>query len=145
MKNNKPRVREGMVVGNRKSYARNMRAGITPIDNNGDNSTHVMSWGGGGPGSKKYKYSVNPTIFTDDKGKTWNNLSEKPKEAYDEAKKRGEVIGFRSAKRAEKFAAGSWKKGADRKEAMKSYRGAKKKKELYTQSEEFKKEKKNRR
>jgi hypothetical protein len=143
MRKNSPRTREGMVVGNRKSYARNMRAGVTPMDNEGSHSTHVMSWGGSG--SKKHRYEVNPTVFTDDKGKTWNNLSEKPKEAYEEAKKRGEVIGFKSAKRAEKFAAGSWKKGVDRREAMKSYRGAKKKKELYTQSEEFKKEKKTRR
>jgi hypothetical protein len=39
------------------------------------------------------------------------------------------VFGFGSAKRAEKFAAGSWKKGEDRKESMKEYRTAKKKKE----------------
>jgi hypothetical protein len=46
--------------------------------------------------------------------------------AYNEAKKRGEVIGFKNKRRAERFAAGSWKKGPARKEAMRNYRQMKK-------------------
>jgi hypothetical protein len=48
--------------------------------------------------------------------------------AYNEAKKRGEVFGFKSKKRAEKFAYGSWKQGQDRREAMKAYRNRDKEK-----------------
>jgi hypothetical protein len=62
--------------------------------------------------------------------------------SYKEAKKRGEVFGFRSAKIAEKFAAGSWKKGQDKKDAMKNYRIDKKQGLLYTQSKDFKQSKK---
>jgi hypothetical protein len=40
----------------------------------------------------------------------------------DEAEKRGEVFEFKNRKRAEKFAYGSWKKGRDKKEAMKAFR-----------------------
>jgi len=98
-----------------------------------------MEWGT--TNNKKYKYSVNPTIFPEENG-SWTDLEGKGASALNEAKKRGEEFGFKSAKRAEKFAAGSWKKGKDRKDAMKSYRDSKKNKELYSQSEEFKSQKK---
>ena len=41
-----------------------------------------------------------------------------PKEAYEA----GEMYEFKSKRRAERFAAGSWKKGKARREAMKAYR-----------------------
>ena len=85
-------------------------------------STHVMEWG---EGEGKYKYQVNPTIFPEKDG-TWKDLGGQGNAAYAEAKKRGEVIGFKRKKRAEKFAAGSWKKGAARREAMRNYRQSKK-------------------
>lgn len=142
MRKNKPKVREGMVVGNRKMYAREIRKGVIPLQNpDGTYSTHVMS--SGETGSKKYKYEVNPTVFPNDKGKTWTDLRDKPNEAYDEAKKRGEVIGFKSAKKAEKFGYGlPWKEGEAKKQARKDYRSDKKAGKLYTQSEEFKASKK---
>jgi len=43
-------------------------------------------------------------------------------QSFDEALDKGEVYEFKSKRRAEKFAAGSWKKGKDRKEAMRDYR-----------------------
>ena len=67
----------------------------------------------------------------------------KGNETYKEAKKRGEVVGFKSAKRAEKFAYGKkWKEGEDKKAANKAYREDKKAGKLYTQSEQFKADKK---
>jgi hypothetical protein len=133
---------DNFITRRRKSIARAIREGVTPMENNGDYSTHIMS--SGETGNKKYPYEVNPTIFPNEGGKSWTNLSEKQEEAYEEAKKRGEVFGFKSAKRAEKFGYGSWKEGEARKEAMKNYRSDKREGKLYTQSEEFKSRKKNR-
>ena len=132
------RTSDGLIVGNRKKAARSIRS---TYRSNTDKtvSTHKMEWGESGSG--KRKYSANPTIFPNSNG-TWTDLEGKGRAAVDEAKKRGEEFGFRSAKRAEKFAAGSWKKGKDRKDAMKNYRSAKKSGELYTQSKEFKASKK---
>jgi len=133
-----PRVKDGMIVSNRKATAYSIRSSARQnVDKTV--STHKMEWGE--TGNKKYKYSVNPTIFPEKNG-TWKDLEGQGPSALKEATKRGEVFGFKSAKRAEKFSAGSWKKGQDRKEAMKNYRSAKKAGELYTQSKEFKDRKK---
>jgi hypothetical protein len=137
MSNTPPKNTDGVITKNRIKTARNIR-NTSRQNQDGSKSTHIMEWGEG-TGSGKRKYTVNPTIFPNKDG-SWTDLggSEDRMAAYKEAKKRGEVFGFGSAKRAEKFAAGSWKKGEDRKESMKEYRTAKKKKELYTQSKEFK-------
>jgi hypothetical protein len=122
-----------LITKNRASAARDMRKNVTPLKNeDGSVSTHVMSSGEGGTG--KYKYTVNPTVFPNEGGKTWTDLRNDPKGAYDEASKRGEVIGFKSEKKAEKFGMGSWKKGQSGREAKQMYRDAKKNNELYTQS-----------
>lgn len=131
----------GIITTGRKKAAQAIRP--TSRQNEGGTvSTHVMEWGSTG-GKGKSKYTANPTIFPEKDG-TWKDLgqSEDRAAASKEAQKRGEVFGFRSAKKAEKFAAGSWKKGEARKDAMKNYRSAKKAGELYTQSKEFKAEKK---
>jgi hypothetical protein len=137
-KNNPKRSSEGFIIGNRKKAARQIRT-TSRKNTGGSVSTHKMEWGESG--SKKYKYSANPTIFPEKDG-SWTDLEGKGSSAMKEANKRGEEFGFKSAKRAEKFAAGSWKKGEDRKDSMKKYREAKRKKELYTQSKEFKSSKK---
>jgi hypothetical protein len=111
---NKPKP---MVTSNRKKTAQSIRDPKKPMP--GSNSTHLMQHGESG--NKKYKYDVNPTIFPNKDG-SWTDYSNDPKAAYSEAKKRGETFGFKREKKAEKFAAGSWKKGQDRKEAMKNYR-----------------------
>ena len=113
------RTSSGVIVSKRKQAARNMRT-TSRKNPDGSRSTHVMEWG---TGSGKYKYQVNPTIFPEEKG-TWKDLG--GGNAYGEAMKRGEVIGFKRKRRAEKFAAGSWKTGAAKKEAMKSFRASKK-------------------
>ena len=140
-KRNTKKSNNGVITSNRKITAQSIRP--TSIQNqNGTQSTHVMEWGGG-EGKGRSKYAVNPTIFPNKDG-SWTDLgqSEDRMASYKEAKKRDEVFGFRSAKKAEKFAAGSWKKGEDRKEAMKNYRSDKKQGLLYTQSKDFKQVKK---
>ena len=88
-------------------------------------ASHKMS-DGYHPERKKKKYSVYPTIApkkgkekSTDK-KDWEKQSERT------ASKKGEVVYVKRKKRAEKLAAGAWKKGKDRKEAMKTYRNKRK-------------------
>ena len=121
------------ITKNRANTARNIRKDVTPLKNeDGSTSTHVMASGEGGPG--KYKYTVNPTVFPNEGGKTWTDLRSDQQGAYNEASKRGEVFAFKSEKRAEKFSMGSWKQGQAGREANQMYRDAKKNNELYTQS-----------
>lgn len=132
---------DGIITTGRKKAVRSIRTSMRQNED-GSKSSHVMEWGANG-GKGRKKYTANPTIFPEKDG-TWKDLgqSEDRYAASKEAQKRGEVFGFRSAKRAEKFAAGSWKKGEDRKQAMKEYRNDKRSGKLYTQSKEFKAERK---
>lgn len=130
----------GLITHGRIKAAREIRKGVTPLQNaDGSQSTHVMS--SGESGNKKYPYEVNPTVFPNDGGKSWVDLRDQPNEAYSEARKRNEVFGFKSAKKAEKFGYGSWKGGSARKESMSNYRADKRDGNLYTQSDQFKADK----
>jgi len=135
------KVKDGLIVRGRKKSARTIRKGVNPLQNeDGTHSTHVMA--SGESGRSKYPYEVNPTVFPNNGGKTWTDLRDNPREAYNEASKRGEMYGFKSAKKAEKFAYGlPWKQGEDKKDARRAYKEEKKSNNLYTQSEEFKKDK----
>jgi hypothetical protein len=115
-------IEDNLITRKRKALARAIR----PTERNNEDgtvSTHKME---SGEGEGKYKYQVNPTIFPEKDG-SWKDLGgDKDRNAaYKEAQKRGEVFGFKSERKAEKFAAGSWKKGKDRREAMKNYRSEK--------------------
>lgn len=112
-----------LITRNRKKTAREIRS-TSRENSDGSHSTHKMEWG---EGEGKYKYQVNPTIFPNKDG-SWTDLgnNEDKFAALKEAQKRGEVFGFKSRKRAEKFAAGSWKKGKDKKEALRNLRNDKK-------------------
>ena len=77
-----------------------------------------MEWGQSENKKGKEVYHVNPSITFDEKGKV------KP-QTYIQAVEAGEVYEFKKKKKAEKFAAGSWKKGKDKREAMKAYRKTK--------------------
>ena len=71
----------------------------------------------------------NPTgIYKVWPSKTFDKDGEKINQTREEAEKKGEVFEFKSKRRAERFAHGSWKKGKDKKEAMKKYRAYKKNK-----------------
>lgn len=47
-------------------------------------------------------------------------------QSFQEALEAGELYEFKSRRKAERFAAGSWKKGKAKREAMKAYRAKKK-------------------
>ena len=118
------KVKEQKVI-RKKRAIRRMRTSAR-INADGTISSHKMAWVGD-PNKKRGEYGVFPTI-TPKKGK---ESSTDPKDwktqTYQEALKKGEVIKLKSKRRAERLAAGSWKKGIDRREAMKSYRSSKKK------------------
>ncbi len=94
----------------RKKHARSIRKGVGNKLPSGNVETHRMGWWTAGD-----KYHAAPTITFDKKGK-------KKSQSYKQALEAGEVYEFKKQKRAEKFAAGSWKKGKDKKDAMKAYR-----------------------
>lgn len=78
------------------------------------------------PNKKGKKYAVYPSVAP----KPGQELSRNPKDwttqSGPEAKKKGEVVFVRSEKKAQKLSAGSWKKGQDKRDAMKAYREDKK-------------------
>ena len=92
----------------------------------GSTASHKMGWVGDQT-KKRGDFGVFPTI-TPKKGKENSSdpkdwTTQTPKEAA----AKGELIKVDSRRKAEKLAAGSWKKGQDKKDAMKGYRANKKK------------------
>lgn len=67
------------------------------------------------------KHYAAPTI-------TFKGKEKAKKQSFKEALAAGEVYEFTSKRRAERFAAGSWKKGKAKREAMKAYRQSKRNK-----------------
>jgi len=88
----------------RKKTARKIRAGHG-VQNNPDGtvSTHKMASYEGETKKGKPIHYVAPTIAPDGKGGYRD-------QSIDEAFEKGEVFQFRSKKKADKFAKGSWKK-----------------------------------
>jgi hypothetical protein len=97
----------------RKRHARNLDR-----NKSGRKRTVLMSDYTGGINNEK-NYAA-PTITF--KG----NEKERP-QTFNEALAAGEVYEFRRKKQAERFAAGAWKKGKAKRDAMKAYRQRKKK------------------
>lgn len=108
----------------KKKAIRKMRTFSRKNDDGGE-STHLMAWYGD-PDKKRGDFSVAPTIAP----KEGNTGSSDPKDweeiDYKQAKERGEVIDVKSRRKAEKLSFGSWKKGKDKRDAMREYRGWKK-------------------
>ena len=119
-KNNPFKKIKPPVTRGRKKHARSIRKYGHEVSEEhggepGKKSTHLMAtYEAGG------KHYVAPSISTDKKGY-------KP-QSFEQAKKAGEVYEFKNKKRAEKFAAGSWKQGKAKREAMKEYRKSKRNK-----------------
>jgi hypothetical protein len=94
----------------------------------GSKSTHLMEHGSfeykNKRGKNKTAYSVTPSIGYDASKPKGSRYYE---QSYKEARDKGEEFIFKNKKRAEKFSAGSWKKGKAKREAMKAYRSKKKK------------------
>lgn len=107
---------------NKKKAIRDMRKGVTGRQNpDGSISTHEMAWVGD-INEKRGNFGVYPTIAPK-KGKEQSTKPEDwVEQSPEEAKSRGEMISVGSRRKAEKLAAGSWKQGQDRKEAMQDYR-----------------------
>jgi hypothetical protein len=88
----------------RKKTARAIREGKGYQENpDGSRSTHLMATYEGETKKGKPIHYVAPTIAPDSSGKYKD-------QSFDEAMNRGEVFQFRSKKRADKFAEGSWKR-----------------------------------
>lgn len=109
---------------NKKRYIRKLRT-TARKNPNGKVSSHVMAWVGD-PSKKRGNFAVFPTI-SPKKGKENSSKYEDWKEqSPEEAEAKGELIKVRSRRRAQKLAAGSWKKGSDKRDAMKKYKKLKK-------------------
>ena len=112
-------LKQETVKRDRKKHARSSREHGHHVEGQkpGTESTHLMSTY---TGDDPKKHFVAPTITTDKKGYK--------KQSFSEALDAGEVYEFKSKRKAEKFAAGSWKKGKDKREAMREYRKSKRNK-----------------
>ena len=97
----------------RKKHLRNL-----PRNKSGRKETVRMVWGEGENKKGKKRYYANPSI-------TFKGDEKARPQSFKEAIEAGEVYEFKSKRRAERFAAGSWKKGKAKREAMKAYRAKK--------------------
>ncbi len=107
----------------RKKKAHAMRKGMKNDLSDGDVENMKMEYDIDAEESERRGrdvYTANPSINFDNKGKV-------VPQNYEQAKERGEVFEFKKKRRAERFAAGSWKKGKDKRKAMEKYRAIKKK------------------
>jgi hypothetical protein len=116
---------------NKKKAIRNMRTTSSGdkmymVEPDGSRASHKMGYDKV-PDKKGKKYAVFPSISP----KPGKEKSRKPEDWTNqsgaEAEKKGEAIFVRTEKKAQKLSAGSWKKGQDRKNAMKAYREDKRK------------------
>lgn len=122
--NNKPKKPRNPIL--KKKAIRGMResAMVTP---DGERVSHRMAWEGD-PTKRRGNFGVFPTMATKKGKEKSTNPSDWVEQGPEQAMKRGEYIQVKSRRKAEKLAAGSWKKGQDKKDAMKEYRANKKKK-----------------
>ena len=96
----------------RKKHLRNL-----PRNKSGREATVKMAtYTGGKDGGRHF---AAPTI-------TFKGNEEAKPQTFTQALEAGEVYEFKKKRQAERFAAGSWKKGKAKREAMKAYRKKKK-------------------
>tara|TARA_R110001592_G_scaffold138637_1_gene358084 strand:+ start:789 stop:1124 length:336 start_codon:yes stop_codon:yes gene_type:complete len=81
----------------------------------GREKTVLMEYGSAQNKKGKTVYMASPSI-------TFKGKEEAKPQSYKQALEAGEVYVFKKEKRAERFAAGSWKKGKDKRDAMSAYR-----------------------
>lgn len=111
---------------NKKKAIRDMRKGVPGmIESDGRVATHKMEFVGD-ISKRRGNFGVYPSIAPKKGKEKSTNPSDWKTQTAAEADKRGELINVKSRRRAEKLSAGSWKKGVERKEAMKEYRSRKK-------------------
>lgn len=91
---------DGGFVSKMRDYARHaVNARPEKRQNKDSESTHLMAWG-----SSDGKYVAYPTLFQDENGEWYE-----PEDAFEEAKKFGEIYPFDSKEEAKDFADGFWK------------------------------------
>tara|TARA_S200002703_G_scaffold103098_1_gene89362 strand:- start:179 stop:568 length:390 start_codon:yes stop_codon:yes gene_type:complete len=119
IQNSNPFKKNGVIKKGRKKHARSIREHGHYVEGQepGTESTHLME--SDIKDNPTGTYHVWPSITTDKEGA----YDQTPEQAYEA----GEMYQFKNKKKAEKFAYGSWKKGKDRREAMKDYREMKRK------------------
>ena len=110
--------KDDSITKGRKKHARSIRQGVGNVTEDGKVETHRMV--SDIKGNPTGTYHVWPSITFDEQG-------EKIEQTKDEAIDAGEVYEFKNKKKAQKFAYGSWKKGKEKREAMREYRKDKKK------------------
>ena len=110
----------------KKKAIRDMRKGVTGMDTpDGRRATHQMEWVGD-PSKKRGDFHVYPSIAPNKGKEKSTNPKDWSTQNAKQADARGELIKVNTRKKAEKLAAGSWKKGVEKREAMKEYRQNKK-------------------
>jgi hypothetical protein len=123
MKKNQPEPKAKNPIFKKKAI-RHMRetAMVTP---EGDRISHRMEWDGD-LSKRRGNFTVYPTVAPKKGKEKSTNPADWVEQGAKEARERGELIEVKSRRKAEKLAAGSWKKGQDKKDAMKNYRAEKK-------------------
>jgi hypothetical protein len=117
---------EGRKPLSKKKQIRQMRE-TAMVKPDGTRESHKMEYVGD-ISKRRGDFAVYPSVTPKPGKEKSTNPKDWTTQDASQAAKKGELIEVKSRKRAEKLAAGSWKKGADRREAMKEYRGNKKSK-----------------
>ena len=91
------------------------------VNPDGSKTSHLMEYAKV-PNKKGKKYAVYPSVAPKSGKEKSRNPKDWTTQSGAEANKKGEAIFVRREKKAQKLSAGSWKKGQDRREAMKAYR-----------------------
>ena len=111
---------------NKKKAIRDMRVGQKMIEPSGKTASHKMMSVGDITKKRKGDFGVFPSIAPKVGKEKSTNPSDWKKQTPREAEQRKEMINVNSRRKADKLSAGSWKKGIDKKDAMKDYRTKKK-------------------
>jgi hypothetical protein len=109
---------------NKKKAIREMRP-VAKKNPDGSTESHKMSWVGD-PSKKRGDFAVFPTITPKEGKKHSSDPKDWTTQTPQEAAAKGELINVKSKRKAEKLSAGSWKKGKEKREAMREYRQSKK-------------------
>ncbi len=95
------------------------------IKPDGSRESHKMEYVGD-TSKRRGEFGVYPSVTPKPGKEKSTNPKDWTTQDARQANKKGELIRVKSRRRAEKLAAGSWKKGKDKREAMRGYRADKK-------------------
>jgi len=95
------------------------------VQPDGTRESHKMAYAGD-VSKRRGKFEVFPTVAPKPGKERSTNPADWKQQGLSEARKKGEVVEVKSRRKAQKLSAGSWKKGKDKREAMRDYRADKK-------------------